>query len=105
MPSTLRSSASPSTSRSVFAWVNAFVGNHVECTDIGEDVNYDVRISDRTGECQVVVSCACGETATLAVRTDEGRALITVARRHGMLAGQGRRVVARLTPEALSRRA
>ena len=70
----------------VFEWVNDFVGSHVECTDIGEDITYEVALTGRTGECVVLVQCACGMSARTLVPSDDGRALITTARRHGLRA-------------------
>lgn len=74
--------ASTWASESIFARVNAFMGEHVDCSEFGENVIYDVRISDRTGECVVHVQCTCGVRTQLTVRSHEGRALMTAARRH-----------------------
>ena len=75
-----------SAASTVFEWVNAFVGAHVECTDIGEDITYEVALTGRTGECVVVVQCACGVSARTLVPSHDGRALITTASRRGLRA-------------------
>lgn len=69
-------------SGSLFAQVNAFVGVHVDCTDIGPDVRYEVTLTARTGECVVHAQCICGMRASFIVRSDAGRALMSVTRRH-----------------------
>ncbi len=82
MTSTNMPNRNPSVARfSLFQSVNAFIGHHVECTDIGEDLSYHVALSDEAGQCVVSVRCICGAQASFPARQEHVRALITVTRR------------------------
>jgi hypothetical protein len=67
---------------SVFEHVNQFVGDHAECSDLGEALSYLVALRESSAECSVTVTCVCGATATFPGREDEGRALSVVTRMH-----------------------
>jgi len=79
----------------LFERVNAFVGLHVDCTDIGEAVSYDVGPAPESRECIVSVRCACGAEASFPVPLDEVGALLTAARRFGISTTQSHGLTAR----------
>ena len=69
---------------SLFERVNAFVGRHVECTDVGEEVSYDVRRTIESRDCIVIVRCVCGAEASFPVRLADVSGLLTAARSFGI---------------------
>jgi hypothetical protein len=68
----------------LFERVNAFVGLHVDCSDTGEDVSYDVGPAIESRDCIVIVRCVCGAEGSFTVRVDDVRGLITAARSFGI---------------------
>jgi hypothetical protein len=68
----------------LFQAVNSFVGQHVDCTDIGEDLSYHFGGSTQAGYCVVVVRCVCGAEKAFSARHDSGMALVALTRRLGI---------------------
>jgi|KBSMisStaDraftv2_1062788.scaffolds.fasta_scaffold147799_2 hypothetical protein len=83
-PLSMHSSQLASVPVSVFERVNAFLGRHVDCTDIGEDVSYDVGPTIESLEHIVTVRCVCGAEASFPVRLDDAHALLNAARSFGI---------------------
>jgi hypothetical protein len=62
--------------------VNAFVGDHVECSDVGEALAYSIACIASAGGCEVTVACRCGATTSFASTPGDAEALTAVATRY-----------------------
>ena len=68
----------------LFARVNDFVGHHVECSDVGQQLAYAIDRLDGADRCNVTVTCLCGGSARFASTSEQALALTEVARSHNI---------------------